>query len=298
MPPATCWRPCTWAAAGRTGSSPSRWAPAFAHDTQASIAEAQRLFAAVDRPNVMVKIPGTAEGVPAILASMRDGLNINVTLLFTVGQYEAVADAYLDALEYRLRGTSPSAPCRPWRASSCRAWTRSWTRSCDQRIEAAADEAERRRLRGAQGQGGHRQRQGGVRALPQLPRAAAAGSSSPPRAPRCSGCCGRARASRTRRIPDLLYADELIGGHTVVTMPDETLEGVRRSRHAGAHGRPPPRGGAPHAARAGAPGRRHGARRRPAAGRGCGTVLRRVGTGRRPRSRPGAARRSGEEAPS
>ncbi len=77
--------------------------PACALDAQASIDEAQRLFAAVDRPNVMIQIPGTPEGLPAIRSSMRDGLNVNATLLFTVGQYEAVADAYLDALEYRLR---------------------------------------------------------------------------------------------------------------------------------------------------------------------------------------------------
>ena len=77
--------------------------PACALDAQASIDEAQRLFAAVDRPNVMIQIPGTPEGLPAIRSSMRDGLNVNATLLFTVGQYEAIADAYLDALEYRLR---------------------------------------------------------------------------------------------------------------------------------------------------------------------------------------------------
>ena len=78
-------------------------APSLAYDAAATIVEAQRLFAAVDRPNVMIKIPGTAEGIPAVLEAMRQGLSINITLLFTVGHYEAAADAYLDALEYRLR---------------------------------------------------------------------------------------------------------------------------------------------------------------------------------------------------
>ena len=77
--------------------------PAYAYDTAKSIAEAERLFAAVDRPNAMIKIPGTREGVPAILESLRRGLNINITLLFSLSQYEAVAEAYLDALEYRLQ---------------------------------------------------------------------------------------------------------------------------------------------------------------------------------------------------
>ncbi len=77
--------------------------PAYAYDPAKTIAEAERLFAAVDRPNAMIKIPGTREGVPAILESLRNGLNINITLLFSLSQYEAVAEAYLDALEYRLQ---------------------------------------------------------------------------------------------------------------------------------------------------------------------------------------------------
>ncbi len=77
--------------------------PAYAYDTAKSVSEAERLFAAVDRPNAMIKIPGTREGVPAILESLRRGLNINITLLFSMSQYEAVAEAYLDALEYRLQ---------------------------------------------------------------------------------------------------------------------------------------------------------------------------------------------------
>jgi len=77
--------------------------PAYAYDAAKTVAEAERLFAAVDRPNAMIKIPGTREGVPAILESLRNGLNINVTLLFSLTQYEAVAEAYLDALEYRLQ---------------------------------------------------------------------------------------------------------------------------------------------------------------------------------------------------
>ena len=98
-PPATCSRPCTWRAAARTASSPSRSRRAAADDTELSISEAHRLFAAVDRPNVMVKIPGTKAGVPAILQCLKDGLNINITLLFSLTQYEAVAEAYLEALE-------------------------------------------------------------------------------------------------------------------------------------------------------------------------------------------------------
>ena len=76
-------------------------APAFALDTQATVQEAKRLWKAVDRPNLMVKIPATAAGVPAIEQCIADGLNINVTLIFSLERYEAVMEAYLKGLEKR-----------------------------------------------------------------------------------------------------------------------------------------------------------------------------------------------------
>lgn len=82
-------------------------APDLARDTDGTTAAAKHLWEAVDRPNLMVKIPGTAEGVPAIKASLSAGTNINVTLLFSIANYEAVALAYVEALEERLgRGES------------------------------------------------------------------------------------------------------------------------------------------------------------------------------------------------
>lgn len=76
--------------------------PQLAHDTDRSVAEARRLWKAVDRPNVMIKIPGTREGWPAIERCLGEGININITLLFSVEHYQAVADAYLRALEARV----------------------------------------------------------------------------------------------------------------------------------------------------------------------------------------------------
>ncbi|MBI3970831.1 MAG: transaldolase [Chloroflexi bacterium] len=73
--------------------------PKLARDTEASIAEAERLFTAVNRPNVMIKIPGTAEGLPAIAAAIGKGININVTLLFDVDRYKQVTGAYMQGLE-------------------------------------------------------------------------------------------------------------------------------------------------------------------------------------------------------
>jgi len=76
--------------------------PLLADDTDGSIAEARRLWAAVDRPNLFIKIPGTKAGVPAIEELLFEGININITLLFSVERYEAVANAYLKALERRV----------------------------------------------------------------------------------------------------------------------------------------------------------------------------------------------------
>lgn len=75
--------------------------PFLGFDTKASLSEARRLWKAVDRPNVMIKIPGTPEGVPAIRQALEDGININITLLFAQSAYEQVAEAFLSALEAR-----------------------------------------------------------------------------------------------------------------------------------------------------------------------------------------------------
>lgn len=75
--------------------------PHLAYDTEATLVEAKRLWETVDRPNLMIKIPGTPQGVPAIEQALYEGLNINVTLLFAVEAYEAVAWAYIRALERR-----------------------------------------------------------------------------------------------------------------------------------------------------------------------------------------------------
>jgi len=76
-------------------------APNLAADTEASFREALRLFKLLDRPNVMIKIPGTAAGIPAFQRATAEGVNINVTLLFSVENYEQVAEAYIRGLEQR-----------------------------------------------------------------------------------------------------------------------------------------------------------------------------------------------------
>jgi transaldolase len=73
--------------------------PTLAHDTEGTISDARRLFAALDRPNVFIKVPATPAGIPAISTLIGEGININVTLIFSLAQYEVVMQAYLAGLE-------------------------------------------------------------------------------------------------------------------------------------------------------------------------------------------------------
>src|SRR5690242_20150416 len=83
--------------------------PLLANDTQATIDEARRLWGLVARPNVMIKIPATAEGIPAIEQCLYEGININITLLFSISSYEATMEAYIRGLERRLDEGKPVA---------------------------------------------------------------------------------------------------------------------------------------------------------------------------------------------
>jgi transaldolase len=92
---------------GRDGFVSLEASPGVARDTEGSVKEARRLWRAVDRPNAMIKIPGTRQGWPAIERCLGEGININITLLFSVNHYRAVAEAWLRALEARVeRGES------------------------------------------------------------------------------------------------------------------------------------------------------------------------------------------------
>ncbi|MFA6116168.1 MAG: transaldolase [Sphingomonas sp.] len=87
---------------GKDGYVSLEVSPYLANDTDGTIAEAKKLWAAVDRPDLMIKIPGTPAGVPAIAATIAAGINVNVTLLFSIEAYKAVALAYVAGLEQRV----------------------------------------------------------------------------------------------------------------------------------------------------------------------------------------------------
>jgi transaldolase len=95
-------RPIYEKSKGRHGFVSIEVSPDLAYDTEATIAEARWIFSTLGRKNIMVKVPATKEGLPAIEQLTADGVNVNVTLLFSVKRYEEVADAFMKGLERRL----------------------------------------------------------------------------------------------------------------------------------------------------------------------------------------------------
>ena len=101
------FRPVYDATSGVDGYVSIEVSPTSANDSHATVAEAQRLWAMVDRPNVMIKVPGTSEGAVAVRTLIGAGLNVNITLLFSLDAHRRVIHAYLDGLEDRRRAGKP-----------------------------------------------------------------------------------------------------------------------------------------------------------------------------------------------
>jgi transaldolase len=97
------FRPVYDATNGEDGYVSIEVSPGAANDATATLSEAQRLWATVDRPNVMIKIPGTVEGAKAVRQCTAAGINVNITLLFSLDAYKRVIDAYMGGLEDRLK---------------------------------------------------------------------------------------------------------------------------------------------------------------------------------------------------
>lgn len=113
--------------------------PELARDTEGTLAAARDYWARVDRPNVMIKIPGTAEGVPAIRAAIADGINVNVTLLFALDAWAAIAEAWLAGLEDRAAAGKPVDGI----ASVASFFVSRVDTAVDKRLKAIGGEAER-----------------------------------------------------------------------------------------------------------------------------------------------------------
>lgn len=198
--------------------------PGSAHDADATIAEAHRLWKTVNRPNVMIKVPGTPEGCIALERLIADGLNVNVTLLFAVGAHDRVIEAYLSGLERRAAAGQPLE-----HVASVASF---FVSRVDSAIDAALD---------ARVQAGTLS---AARATALQGRAAIANAKrayqlfrdrfSGPRWEKLAALGAQVQrplwASTSTKNPayrDTLYVEQLIGPNTVNTMPPNTLEAYR-----------------------------------------------------------------------
>ena len=187
--------------------------PGLGHNREATVAEAQRLFRLVDRPNVMIKVPGTPAGVEALTELIAVGVNVNVTLLFSVAVYERVAEAYIAGLEQRLAAGEPLDTV----ASVASFFVSRVDTAVDAQLPAdsplrgaiavanARHAYKRFRARFA---GERWERLAASGARPQRPLWASTGTKNP-------------------AYSDVLYVEELIFPDTVNTMPQTTLDAVR-----------------------------------------------------------------------
>ncbi len=208
--------------------------PSLAHDTAATIRSARHLHERIDRPNLLVKIPATGEGVPAIQTMVAEGRNVNVTLIFSLACYEAVIEAYLSGIEQLIaRGGDPAKVTSVASFFVSRVDT-----EVDRRLRAVAEATDDTLLRN------HALELRGHVAIAQA-RLAYAMFRRAFSGPRWSALAERgARPQRTLwaststknpDYPDLLYVESLIGPDTVDTMPEPTVEAfldhgtVRRS---------------------------------------------------------------------
>jgi transaldolase len=219
------FRPVYDASAGRDGFVSIEVAPEYAYDTEKTLSEARRLFTAVGRPNVMVKIPGTPEGLPAIKQALAEGININVTLLFALDAYLTVAEAFIAALEERLAAGLPvdrTASVASFFVSRVDTLVDTWIEE-----KAAAVDGERRdallALRGRLGVANScivYEHFSEILAGERWARLATA-DAAPQRV---------LWASTSTKNPDydeLLYVDNLIGPHTVNTLPEATYRAFK-----------------------------------------------------------------------
>jgi transaldolase len=188
--------------------------PLLASDTDATVTEARRLWAAVDRPNLLVKVPATAEGVPAIETLIGEGINVNVTLIFSLQHYESIARAYIRGLE---------AADDPSRIASVASFfvSRVDTLTDDRLTGVGSEKA--LALRGRAGIANSKQ---AYRLYEHLFGADSFGHLAE-RGARPQRLLWASTGTKNPEYSDVLYVEELVGPNTVNTAPPATIDAFR-----------------------------------------------------------------------
>ena len=220
------FRPVYDASKRRDGYVSLEVSPFLGFDTKATIDEARRLWKAVNRPNVMIKIPGTPEGLPAIRQCLEEGLNINITLLFAQSAYEKVAEAFLSALEARAakgQDISHIASVASFFVSRIDTLVDG---TIDEKLKATSDAAQKALLESIRGKVAianarltykkYQELFGG----PRWKALAAKGAQT-------QRLLWASTSTKNPKYRDVLYVEELIGADTVDTIPPPTFDAFR-----------------------------------------------------------------------
>jgi transaldolase len=199
--------------------------PAAAHDLLGTISEAERLWSTVDRRNVLIKVPGTREGADAVRRLIASGINVNITLLFSLDAYRRVIDAYMSGLEDRVnqgkevRGLASVASFFVSRVDT----------EVDKRLDALAKSAsgeQRRRIDALRGKAAIANAKLAYRIFqaefssPRFKKLAAQGAA-------VQKVLWASTSTKNPSYRDVMYVEQLIGPHTVNTMPPQTVDAFR-----------------------------------------------------------------------
>lgn len=209
---------------GKDGFVSLEVSPGNAMDTDATITEAHKLWKAVEAPNLMIKVPGTKPGVPAIRQLISDGLNINVTLLFALEAYQAVALAYVEGLEARVAEGKPVDKISSVASFFVSRIDSQIDKKIDERLKAGdADADALKAVRGKVAIANAKVAYAWYEELIAGDRweALAAKGANPQR------LLWASTGTKDPTYPDTLYIDTLIGADTVNTMPPKTMDAFR-----------------------------------------------------------------------
>src|ERR1051325_224897 len=211
---------------GRDGYVSIEVSPYLAMQTDATIEEARRLWREIGRDNLMVKIPATQPGLPAIRAMIAEGININITLLFSQKVYAQVADAYISGLEeYVRKGGDPHKVASVASFFVSRIDTLV-DEALDKKIAAANDPAEKARLKGLQGKVAIANAKLAYQMYQRVlnderwQRLAQHGAQT-------QRLLWASTGTKNKAYSDVLYVEELIGSDTINTMPPATMDAFR-----------------------------------------------------------------------
>jgi transketolase len=200
--------------------------PGAANDTESTIAEAHYLWDRVQRPNLMIKVPATSEGIPAIEQLIADGLNVNVTLIFALESYENAAYAYIKGLERRVSVGQPIDRS----ASVASFFVSRVDTEVDKRLDAliasSGDASQQEHLRGLQGKAAIAnaklayEKYNKIFGSERFAALRAKGAHT-------QRCLWASTSTKNPKYRDVIYVEELIGPETVNTMPPATIDAFR-----------------------------------------------------------------------